>query len=158
MTSTIALRFLTRAWVLLFVIFSSSQVPRAVGAFAAPPIGARYEKTIGLPVLGRQVFSLHILSDNTAHLLVKGMLILDELVTYSVNSRGCLNCRLSDGAQKQLRKFRTNLKEVGYNVATDTPYVKVRTPLPAAVKIHLKRQADVVEGNEQLASEGYFEQ
>ena len=63
-----------------------------------PPIGATYEKAIGLPVLGEQTFSLHILSDNTAHLLVKGMLFLDEVVAYTVNARGCLNCRLSDHA------------------------------------------------------------
>jgi hypothetical protein len=112
-----------------------------VGALGvAPPIGARYEKSIGLPVLGLQVFSLEILSENTAHLLVKGMLILDELVIYTVNSRGCLNCRLSDKAQTKLRSFRTTLKEVGYNAATDTPFVKVRPPLPAPVTIHLKRQ------------------
>lgn len=124
---------------LLFLLLGT-QFQNAVAAFGAPPIGAKYEKQIGLPVLGKQVFSLEILSDNTAHLLVKGMLILDEVVAYTVTSRGCLNCRLSDRAQRQLKKFRTNLKEVGYNTETDTPYVKVRTPLPAAVKINLKRQ------------------
>lgn len=129
-----------RTWLFLCLLIGGN-ISVVNGAFGAPPIGAKYEKAIGLPVLGRQVFSLHILSDNTAHLLVKGMLILDELVTYTVTSRGCLNCRLSESAQKQLKTFRTTLKEVGYNVETDTPYVKVRTPLPAPVKIHLKRQS-----------------
>lgn len=106
-----------------------------------PPIGATYEKAIGLPVLGEQTFSLHILSDNTAHLLVKGMLFLDEIVAYTVNARGCLNCRLSDHAISRLKKVRASLKEVGYDGETDTPYVKVSTPLPVPVKIHLKRKA-----------------
>ena len=156
------LHFFTRAWAFLFVILVAvSQVHKAEGAFAAPPIGATYAKSVKIPVLGRQVFSLHILSDTTAHLLVNGMLILDELVTYSMNSKGRLNCRLSDGALKQLKKFRTNLKEVGYNVETDTPYVKVRTPLPAAVKIHLKRQVDGMDdknGHQLLATQEQFEQ
>lgn len=150
MTTAIVLRFVTRAWVFLFLIYSG--VPTVAGAFGAPPIGARYEKTVGIPVLGRQVFSLHILSDNRAHLIVKGMLILDELVTYTVTQKGCLDCRLSDSAQKQLKKVRASLKEVGYNFETDTPYVKVRTPLPAAIKIHLKRQVQAMGANEQRAS------
>lgn len=78
------------------------------------------------------------------------MLILDELVTYKINAKGCLNCRLSENALKKLRRFRTSLKEVGYNFETDTPYVKVRTPLPAPVKIHLKRQNDTMD---RIASE-----
>ena len=153
---------LVRRWTfLLLFLIGCNQVHKTEGAFAAPPIGATYSKAVKIPVLGEQVFSLHILSDNTAHLLVNGMLILDELVTYSINSRGCLNCRLSDGALRQLKKFRTNLKEVGYNVETDTPYVKVRTPLPAALKIHLKRQVDgigenrgqLIAGHEQFENE-----
>ena len=126
-------------WCLFLLLISSHLLPSIAG-FGAPPIGAKYEKAIGLPVLGKQVFSLEILTDNTAHLLVRGMLILDEVVAYTVTPRGCLNCRLSDRAQKKLKSFRTTLKEVGYNTETDTPYVKVRTPLPAPVKINLKRQ------------------
>lgn len=105
-----------------------------------PPIGATYEMAVGIPVLGRQIFSLHILSDNTAHLLVKGMLFLDEIVAYTVNARGRLNCRLSDHAISRLRRVRASLKEVGYDGETDTPYVKVSTPLPVPVKINLKRK------------------
>jgi hypothetical protein len=106
-----------------------------------PPIGATYEKAIGLPVLGEQIFSLHIFSDNTAHLLVKGMLFLDEVVAYTVNARGCLNCSLSEHALSRLRRVRASLQEVGYDGETDTPYVKVSTPLPLPVKINLKRKA-----------------
>ena len=107
-----------------------------------PPIGATYEKSVGIPVLGRQIFSLHILSDNTAHLLVRGMLFLDELVTYTVTKRGCLKCNLSDNAIATMRKVRASLKEVGYDRNTDTPYVKVSTPLPMPVKIYLTRKMD----------------
>lgn len=117
-----------------------------------PPIGATYEKAIGLPVLGEQTFSLHILSDNTAHLLVKGMLFLDEVVAYTVSARGCLNCRLSDHAISRLRKVRASLKEVGYDRETDTPYVKVSCPLPVLVKINLKRKAC----ENELRSNGLF--
>jgi len=126
--------------------FVSSAAP---AVFGSPPIGAKYEKEVGIPVLGRQKFSLEILSDNMAHLLVNGMLILDELVPYTLTKNGCLNCRLSDRAQQKLKTFRTSLKEVGYNVETDTPYVKVRTPLPALIKIKLHRQHNVQEEQDQ---------
>ena len=115
-----------------------------IDAHRPPPIGATYEKSVRIPMLGKQVFSLHILSDNTAHLLVKGMLFLDELVTYTVTQRGCLNCNLSEHAISTMRKVRASLKEVGYDRDTDTPYVKVSTPLPVPVKIHLKRKSDLL--------------
>jgi hypothetical protein len=105
-----------------------------------PPIGAKYESIIRLPVIGKQVFSLHILSDTRAHLIVAGMLVLDESVSYTVDSDGRLAFVLSDYALKKMRRFRTKLKEVGYNIATDTPYVKVAPPLPRAVTLVLKRK------------------
>ena len=128
-----------------------------IDAHRPPPIGATYEKSVQIPVLGRQVFSLHILSDNTAHLLVKGMLFLDELVTYTVSKRGCLNCNLSENAILTMRKVRASLKEVGYDRETDTPYVKVSTPLPVPVKINLKRKSEfdelkVIEERDELAA------
>jgi len=106
----------------------------------APPIGATYEKEIGLPVIGQQKFSLKILSHNEARLLVKGVLNLDEPIKYSISPGGRMNCRLSDPTLKKLRRFRTSLKEFGYNAETDTPYVKVRPPLPKSVLINLKRK------------------
>ena len=136
-----------KSYLLVFLVFSSFVLKQGAHAAAfiqqhsnRPPIGATYEKAIGIPVLGEQIFSLHILSDNTAHLLVKGMLFLDEVVAYTVTARGCLNCRLSDHAISRLRKVRASLKEVGYDGETDTPYVKVSTPLPLPVKISLKRK------------------
>lgn len=112
--------------------------------FQRPPIGASYQKTVGIPVLGKQTFSLCILTDNTAHLLVQGkMLSLNEIVPYTMNhDNGCLNCELSDHAIATMRKVRASLKEVGYDCTTDTPYVKVSTPLPMPVKIHLKRREE----------------
>ena len=68
------------------------------------------------------------------------MLFLDEIVAYTVAGGGCLHCHLSDKALDQLRTFKTTLQEVGYCNETDTPYVKVRTPLPVSVKIHLQRK------------------
>ena len=136
---------------MLFLVTLASLIQQGVQGAAfidshrPPPIGATYEKSVRIPVLGKQVFSLHILSDNTAHLLVKGMLFLDELVTYTVTKRGCLNCNLSEHAILTMRKVRASLKEVGYDRDTDTPYVKVSTPLPVPVKIHLKRKSDLLE-------------
>lgn len=105
-----------------------------------PPIGAKYECVIRLPVIGKQIFSLHILSHTRAHLLVDGMLVLDESVPYTVDTEGLLAFNLSEYAVKKLKRFRTNLQEVGYNAATDTPYVKVAPPLPKVVTLFLERK------------------
>ncbi|CAB9497985.1 expressed unknown protein [Seminavis robusta] len=130
---------------LLLAFLVGSSLRQGVEAVAflnpnRPPIGATYEKAIGIPVLGRQTFSLRILSDDTAHLLVKGMLFLDEVIPYTITSGGCLDCSLSENALRCMRKVRASLQEVGYDGVTDTPYVKVSTPLPVPVKIHLKRK------------------
>lgn len=108
-----------------------------------PPIGAKYECMIHLPVIGKQLFSLHILSHTRAHLIVDGMLVLDEAVPYTADAEGRLAFSLSEYAEKKLKRFRTNLQEVGYNAATDTPYVKVAPPLPTVVTLFLIRK-DVV--------------
>jgi hypothetical protein len=120
-----------------------------VGQQNRPPVGATYEKAIGIPVLGRQTFSLHIISDTTAHLLVQGMLALDEILDYKFTATGCLQCRLSDNAIQRMRRVHASLKEVGYDGDTDTPYVKVSTPLPVPVKIHLKRKNNRIHTDEE---------
>jgi hypothetical protein len=125
-----------------------------VGQRSRPPVGATYEKAIGIPVLGQQTFSLHIISDTTAHLLVQGMLVLDEILDYTFTATGCLQCSLSENAIRRMRRVRASLKEVGYDGDTDTPYVKVSTPLPIPVKIHLKRKNDVVHTDEENILDG----
>lgn len=120
--------------------FVSTKAPVEIPRRMGPPVGAKYESIIRLPIIGKQVFSLHILSENRAHLLVAGMLVLDESVPYTVDTEGRLAFALSEYALKKLKRFRTKLQEVGYNVATDTPYVKVAPPLPKAVTLFLKRK------------------
>jgi hypothetical protein len=143
----------------LLVLLGSLLQPEAhaaafVGQRSRPPIGATYEKAIGIPVLGRQTFSLHIISDTTAHLLVQGMLVLDEILDYTFTATGCLQCSLSENAIRRMRQVRASLKEVGYDGDTDTPYVKVSTPLPMPVKIHLKRKNNAVRTDEQSILDG----
>lgn len=108
--------------------------------YLGPPIGAKYESRLRVPVIGTQIFSLHIRSMTQAHLTVAGRLDVNERVQYSFDkSSGKLNFTLSEHLKSKLRRYLTQLQEVGYDSRTDTPYVKVLPPLPAAIKIMLKR-------------------
>ena len=104
------------------------------------PVGARYEKAIKIPFLGHQRFSFVVLSETSAQLLVEGMLFIDEVVTYSINARGHLICQLPETALRRLNRVRASLHEIGYDNDTDTPYVKVNTPLPGLLKIQFQRK------------------
>ena len=59
--------------------------PHALHAGAAsldPPVGARYLRTLHLPVIGKQTLQLDILGATEARLLLAGALNLDEPVEY----------------------------------------------------------------------------
>ena len=103
-----------------------------------PPVGAMYESQLRFPVLGTQSFSLHIQSPTKAHLTAAGRLTIDEPVEYSF-ANGKIKFEMSEKLKSTLKRFLTQLQEVGYDSRTDTPYVKVLPPLPTAVKIFLKR-------------------
>ena len=109
-------------------------------SYYGPPIGATYESKLRFPVLGTQIFSLHIRSRTQAHLMVNGKMKLNEPVQYEFdNSNGKLTFVVSEQLKSKMKRYLTSLQEVGYDSATDTPYVKVLPPLPAAIKIFLKR-------------------
>jgi hypothetical protein len=108
--------------------------------YMGPPVGAIYESKLRFPVLGTQIFSLRIQSRTQAHLKVDGKLQFNEPVQYSFNQNdGKLTFALSEQLKLKMRRYFTSLQEVGYDSSTDTPYVKVLPPLPAAIKILLKR-------------------
>jgi len=113
------------------------------------PLGATYKQTMKFPVLGHQAFSIQILSDTTARLMIHGMMTIDEVVAYQVDAAGKLIFALSSSTQRTLRKFKTKLLEAGYDPATDTPYVKVAPYILPALKIRMRRFQDSAESDEQ---------
>ena len=107
----------------------------------SPPTGAIYKKTLRIPVLGRQIFSLRILSDRRAHLQINGVMNVDEILHYKVKPSGAFSMPLPEELQRVLRKYRTRLVEFGYDWVTDLPYVVVSPPLPTKIRIQLVREA-----------------
>jgi len=123
---------------------STSVLPKKTTAQGvAPPTGAIYQKTLPIPVIGRQSFRLHILSDQRAHLRIDGMLSVDEILDYRVKPCGAFTMLVPERLQKVLRRFRTQLVEFGYDQATDLPYVVVSPPLPTKIRIQLVREVPV---------------
>jgi len=103
------------------------------------PIGATYHHSMQFPVLGKQAFQLHIISDTQAHLRISGMLNVDEVVPYETHRKSQISFNLSEQTKQILRKFKTKLLEAGYDEHTDTPYVKVAPYVLPAVKINMGR-------------------
>ena len=103
------------------------------------PVGAKYQRSMNFPVLGRQAFQLHILSETKAHLIINGLLAIDEVIPYTMDFAGRLTFSLPDKARQVLRKFRTKLLEAGYDARTDTPYFKVAPYILPVVKVQMGR-------------------
>jgi hypothetical protein len=111
----------------------------SAAAAAPPPTGAVYQKTLPIPVLGRQSFRLHILSEGRAHLRIDGVLQVDEVLDYTVRPCGAFSLLLvPETLQRVLKRFRTTLVEFGYDRSADLPYVVVRPPLPTRTKIRIQ--------------------
>mmetsp|Transcript_39118 Transcript_39118/g.66678 ORF Transcript_39118/g.66678 Transcript_39118/m.66678 type:complete len:189 (+) Transcript_39118:143-709(+) len=109
--------------------------------FHGPPVDALYELEAQIPVIGKQVFQLKILSEGMASLVIEGLLELRDIIRYEVDGDGEFAFVLSESTNRILRKFRTRLVKVRYCSETDTPSVIVRPPLPTNIKLTLRRKA-----------------
>jgi hypothetical protein len=126
-------------------------VPASLLAIAAcatcsqlsPPNGARYQRTIRLPVIGRQSIYLEIESHNAAQLVMDGAIQIDAPVEYAVNEKiGAFRFALGPVIERILRRFRTSLSD--WSADSDEAYVVVHPPLPVPVRVtvSLQRRAD----------------
>ena len=112
-------------------------VQRHVG----PPVGAVYCCVTNLPVLGLQRFDLNILENSTAALRISGVMNVDGVFKYSIDKEtGCIEFCLSKKIERVLRKFRTSIISTTYDIFHDSPTIVVKPPIPAVLKLELKRQ------------------
>jgi hypothetical protein len=159
MSLTLLKRRALRYCLVLLLALSSSQAavlekikPSLSSAFVQPiakpktvtkpfelPLGATYRQAMCFPVLGQQVFQIRILSENLAHLVISGMMTIDEVVPYTVDGQGRLLFALSSKTMRTLKRFKTKLLEVGYDADSDTPYVKVAPYILPALRIRMSR-------------------
>ena len=121
------------------------------------PVGAKYELTVRLPFIGKQRFSLRILSSSVAELKVSGVLQIYDIIRYSVHHEekksnlsqatnqnkkqesSSLRFALSKKTINTMQRFRTTLDYVEYSKEMDTPIIIVTPPLKRKIRMELKR-------------------
>ncbi len=115
----------------------SRPIPRG----ALPP-GATYQQTMSFPLLGEQTFQISVLSETTAHLKISGMMSIDEIIPFTLDSTGRLLMALPNSVLETLQRFRTKFLEAGYDARTDRPFVRVAPPVLRPLKIMMTRLSE----------------
>ena len=106
--------------------------------------GSTYLSEMKIPIIGKQVFRLLITGSNTARLDIQGRILrlVDDNVLFTVNhTNGDISLVLSHATYHVLRRFRTRLGRVAYDMATDEASLEVQPPLPASIRLRFKRVA-----------------
>ena len=106
---------------------------------SSPPVGAVYERTLTLPVLGKQHVRLRIDSRTRATLDLEGALSLRAPVQYRLDDEGHFEFVLDAPTRALLTRVRTSLGAAGYDAGTDTAHVTVHPPLPFPVVLRMAR-------------------
>lgn len=109
-----------------------------------PAINSSYELKAKIPVIGMQRFSLRIINDGLAELVIDGLLQVKDLISYNIDQNGEFAFELSEKTNGILKRFRTTLVKVKYSREDDTPTVVVRPPLPTNIQLRLKRKRNFV--------------
>lgn len=118
------------------------------------PVGAIYEKSLYLPVIGDYTVQMHILSGATAKLVVGGGYSIEEDFRYKLIESGWhgyttaasttrvrLSIELSPTLKDMLNDFGVTLSEIQYNSKTDSPSAVVGVMSMVTFPIELERAA-----------------
>ena len=114
---------------------------RTIPTGVLPP-GATYQQTMSFPLLGEQIFQISVLSETTAHLKISGMMSIDEIIPFTLDSTGRLLIALPNSVLETLQRFRTKFLEAGYDARTDRPFVRVAPPVLRPLKIMMTRLSE----------------
>lgn len=124
-------------------IFSPASPESAQPLFERPSLfvpGSMYRSEVTVPVLGPQSFMLKILDDSTARILIRGVLKLDDSISYAVDeATGKISFILTEKTKRVLRRFGTKLGSVGYDADRDEAQLVVKPPLPMSITLFFKR-------------------
>ena len=122
-----------------------SQLAARLSSFARPdrpPVGACYEHTLWLPMLGTQTIRLTVETARTMRLLLQGVISLDDTVAYgSGAAAGKLDITFSAPTKRMLRRFGTSFHGADYVSQGDRATFLVKPPLSwRSVEVVLSRQ------------------
>mmetsp|Transcript_18855 Transcript_18855/g.31542 ORF Transcript_18855/g.31542 Transcript_18855/m.31542 type:complete len:190 (-) Transcript_18855:258-827(-) len=104
-----------------------------------PPIGAHYEQSLRLPLLGNQTIHLEVVSRKKARLRLHGALTLDDAIRFEMMSSGEFAFTLSSPTLRLLRRFRASLTEADYLSEDDEAVIVVAALMLPPVRVRLKR-------------------
>lgn len=124
-------------------VVATPQTPRCNPSTSLSP-GSVYQSEVVLPILGAQTFLLKIVNSQTAHIIIRGVLRLDDLVEYTTcHESGKINFNLSTKTKRILKRFRTSLGHVAYDEGKDEATLEVRPPLPMPITLLFKRHSHI---------------
>lgn len=116
------------------------KTPPLFGLPHLPPVGAVYERTLSLPVLGAQTVRIGILTPRQATLTLTGALMLDELLSYFPDEKtGRLAFELSERTIALLRRLGVGLRTAEYAKIVDAAFVTIQPPLWRPIVLRLDR-------------------
>ena len=117
-----------------------------------PPLfapGSLYQSKLMVPVLGPQVFALRIMDETTAHIVIGGLLRLDDKIRYTVcDMTGKISFVLTEHTKRVLRRFGTRLGSVGYDSERDEARLEVHPPLPFSLTLQFERVFETMDKRE----------
>ncbi|KAJ1636212.1 hypothetical protein T492DRAFT_960393 [Pavlovales sp. CCMP2436] len=109
-------------------------------ASTLPPVGATYERTLSLPVIGSQTLSLTILDSTRAAIRLDGALTLNEFLSYwGGDGEDALEFALSSQTISLLRRLGVALSGAEYIEDADQAWVTISPPLIPPIRIRLDR-------------------
>lgn len=100
---------------------------------------AKYSSQFSIPFVGMQRIAIDIKSSNKARLQVKGILNIDDSVSFTYDKTGNLGFCLSDQTIKKINNLNCEIHTAEYNHNEDTAYITVKVPYFINKKIKLSR-------------------
>jgi hypothetical protein len=104
-----------------------------------PPVGATFRDTILFPVIGLQTVRVSIVTRTTARVQLSGAILLNEMLTYSLNEHGNLDFKLSDHTLRLLHAFGVSLTRAEYCPDNDRAVLTVKVPAFPTLLLELRR-------------------
>jgi len=101
-----------------------------------PRVGAKYERTLRLPVIGMQTVRLTMTSEEEAFIELDGYVKVSDPLKYWMGPRG-LDFELSTRTQQILKAMSVSLTSTEYNPRTDVAAVTIKPPAVPAIRIEL---------------------
>ena len=108
----------------------------------SPPIGAVYMHNKHVPILGKQLFRIHIETETRARLECRGYIQLTEPITFSSQTDDVVNVTLGPKLERMLHQLHTHIQYIRYDAVHDEAIARVKPPFMYPLNIHLYRVYD----------------